>query len=120
MACFTVPLAEALVVTAVKHFTCRKTLKDAAAFKEKVSVLQKMLFGGSFLLAAEHVYHGEVIFYPPFLTAMENSEATAEMLHEMATVGVGMAVLTTAVWALGLGVSALVKRIGLRKQAGAV
>ena len=40
-----------------------------------------MLFGGSFLLAAEHVYHGEVVFYPPFLTAMENSEATAEMLH---------------------------------------
>ncbi len=44
---------------------------------------------------------GEVIFTPPFLTAMSNAEDTVEMLHEMSTVGVGMAVLVTCVWALG-------------------
>ena len=57
-----------------------------------------MLWGGAILLCLEHVWHGEVVFFPPFLTAMYSPADTAEMLHEMATVGVGMAVLVTAAW----------------------
>ena len=57
-----------------------------------------MLWGGVILLAFEHVWHGEVVAWPPFLTAMSDAGATAEMLHEMATVGVCMALLITAVW----------------------
>ena len=61
-------------------------------------------------MASEHIYHGEVVLYPPFLTAMRNPEDIPEMLHEMSTVGVGMAVLVTAVWAIAVGVSWALKK----------
>lgn len=70
-----------------------------------------MLWGGSALLAFEHLWHGEVVPWFPFLTAAANPEDPAIMLHEMATVGVMMAVLTTAVWGfMCLGAKAIIKR----------
>ena len=68
-----------------------------------------MMFGGSFLLAIEHVYHGEIIFTPPFLTAVKDGN-TADMLHEMATRGVTMAVLLVVVWVTMVSVSVLRER----------
>jgi hypothetical protein len=67
-------------------------------WKRKLSWLNGMLWGGSILLLLEHIRHGEVVLYPPFLTAMHSPADTAAMLREMATTGVGMAVLVTAVW----------------------
>jgi hypothetical protein len=64
-----------------------------------------MLLGGSVLLAFEHVWHGEIVPWFPFLTAMSDPEDTAEMLHEMATIGVSMAVLVTVVW-IGMCIAA--------------
>ena len=132
MACFTVPLAEAVVLTVAKKIVFRhnadSVIKEAdeavaaknhkiAVLKEKFGILEKMLYGGSFLLAVEHLYHGEITFVPPFLTAMKNPAEIPEMLHEMATVGVGMALLTTAVWAAGIGISALVKNLKKKSSA---
>ena len=57
-----------------------------------------MLWGGVVLLAFEHVWHGEVVPWFPFLTAMNDPADTSEMLHEMATIGVTMAVLITVTW----------------------
>ena len=54
--------------------------------------------GGCILLAFEHLWHGEIVPWFPFLTAMSSPEDTTEMLHEMATVGVTMAALITVVW----------------------
>ena len=111
MACFLVPLTEAVVVTAVRKLAFRHhadaTVSAAKegkleSFREKLRVLEKMLYGGSFLLAIEHIYHGEVVLYPPFLTAMRDPAEIPVMLHEMATVGVGMALLVTAVWGAGI------------------
>lgn len=131
MACFTVPLAEAVVLTAVKKIALKhnadSVINEAemaknqkiAALKEKLGILEKMLYGGSFLLAVEHLYHGEISFVPPFLTAMKNPSEIPEMLREMATVGVGMALLTTAVWAAGIGIAALVKNLK-EKSAGGI
>jgi hypothetical protein len=48
-------------------------------------------------LAFEHVWHGEVTPWFPFLTAVSNPADAAEMLHEMAS-AVSMAVLVTFVW----------------------
>ena len=120
MACFLVPLTEAVLTTAVKGIygkvIAKSTISEAEKtlklekFNDKVSVLQNMLYGGSFLLAIEHIYHGEVVFYPPFLTAMNDPADTVEMLNEMSTVGVSMAVLVTAVWGIGLFVSHLLKK----------
>ena len=59
-----------------------------------------MLWGGSGLLAFEHLWHGEITPFFPFLTAANDPADTAEMLHEMATSGSAMAILVTAVWAV--------------------
>ena len=66
--------------------------------------MRTLLWGGAVLLCFEHIWHGEVVPWFPFLTAAENPADTAVMLHEMATIGVTMAVIITAVWAGMLGV----------------
>ena len=118
MACFTIPAGEAIVTTIVKKTVEKKDNGAAKAegtvgipFSRKLKWLTNLLWGGAVLLAYEHVWHGEVKPFFPFLTAMENPEDKAEMLHEMGTVGVGMAVLITAVW-IGMCVAAdiIVKR----------
>jgi len=106
MACFLVPAAEAAITEVVKRVEESKETEhhheDADTAKvslsTKLSWLTKMLWGGAFLLMFEHVWHGEVVPWFPFLTAMGNAEDTAEMLHEMSTVGVTMAVIITIVW----------------------
>ena len=101
MACFIVPAAEAVVTTVITKVTEKKhSEKNEAAlqFTDKLRWLNKMLWGGSVLLAFEHVWHGEVQPFFPFLTAVSDPAETASMLHEMATVGVGMAGLVTAAW----------------------
>ncbi len=120
MACFLVGAAEAIVVTvaskAIKASESKKELavrskggeKAVDALREKQGIpwsrklmwLAYLLWGGAFLLAYEHVWHGEVVPWFPFLTAMNDPGDTAEMLHEMSTVGVTMAVIVTVVWAL--------------------
>ena len=97
MACFTVPAAEA-IVTKVAEKTLHAD-REENVFIKRLPWLTKMLTGGSVLLAFEHVWHGEVQPFFPFLTAMSSAEDAAEMLHEMGTVGVGMAVLVSACWA---------------------
>lgn len=130
MACFLVPLTEAVVISAAKAIStkvvAKKTVQTAdkklklESFIKKVNVLQNMLYGGSFLLAIEHIYHGEVSFIPPFLTAMKTPEEVPMMLHEMATVGVGMAVLVTAVWGIGVGIFSLVKKFSGKSLTGEI
>ena len=121
MACFTVPLAEAVIVTALRKTVLKKSAAVAARpsesvlMKESLGRLEKMLYGGSFLLAVEHLWHGEISFFPPFLTALNTPEEIFVMLRELASVGVGMALLVTGVWALAEGAAASVKRL-LRKR----
>lgn len=105
MACFIVTTAEAAIVTMAKKSSTKVESKSVKAEEthhvstsRKLKWLSNMLWGGSGLLAFEHVWHGEVTPYFPFLTAMNNAADTAEMFHEMATVGVTMAALITAVW----------------------
>ena len=109
MACFTVPLTTAVVTHTTKGMLPESAKKNP--FVAKLGWLGKMMFGGSFLLAIEHVYHGEIIFTPPFLTAVkEGPKATSDMLHEMATRGVAMAVLLGVVWVAMVGISTWLER----------
>lgn len=115
MACFIVPGIEAVVVTAAEEILRNKYKKEQLSVKidteshtlekstslpfyKKLQWLMALLWGGVVLLAFEHVWHGEVVPWFPFLTAAENKEDTLTMLHEMSTVGVTMALLVTAVW----------------------
>ena len=110
MACFLVPAAEAVIVTAVEKAVEKKELassgnteitmdkRSTIPFSRKLKWLRDMLLGGVVLLLFEHIWHGEVVPYFPFLTAMSDPADAAEMFHEMATAGVCMAVLVTVVW----------------------
>lgn len=119
MACFIVPTTEAIVTTiaakCVKKHEAAAPSADAAVipFSEKLGWLNKLLWGGSALLAFEHVWHGEVTPFFPFLTAAADAADRAEMLHEMATSGVAMALLVTAVWGC---MCAVVSQIQKRKK----
>lgn len=110
MACFIVPTAEAVAVTVAKKQIARKAKKGASPestqrslnLVRKLTWLTNLLWGGALLLAFEHLWHGEVAPYFPFLTALTDRTATQQMLFEMGTVGVGMALLVTVVWGVGL------------------
>ena len=114
MACFTVPLTTAVAVHTAKGMLPESAKKNP--FVARLGWLGKMMFGGSFLLAIEHVYHGEIIFTPPFLTAVKDGEV-AGMLHEMATRGVAMAVLLVAVWVGMVAVSTMLERSEAKRLA---
>ena len=115
MACFTVPLATAVAASAVKAALPASAKKNP--FVAKLGWLGKMMYGGSFLLAIEHIYHGEIIFSPPFLTAVKEGD-TAGMLHEMATRGVAMAVLLVVAWAVMVAVSEWMAHAASARTAG--
>lgn len=113
MACFLVPAAEAIVSTIATQVIKSKEKEEVVnlhnsegiveettkiSFSKKLGWLNKMLWGGSALLAFEHVWHGEVTPFFPFLTAVKDGEVM-EMLGEMSTAGVLMAVIVTVIWA---------------------
>lgn len=101
MACFLVPTTEAIVTTIVKKTVGDKAVKvnsEKHPFLSKLNWLNNMLWGGSALLAFEHVWHGEVTPFFPFLTAMQDAGEMTEMFHEMATSGVAMAAVVTLAW----------------------
>lgn len=126
MACFLVPTVEAIAATALAKVMeskevsrdVAKVQKDAESlevagkvpFSRKLKWLRNLLWGGSALLAFEHVWHGEISPVFPFLTAAGNPADAAEMLHEMATVGVTMALLITAVWGVMVVVSSSIEK----------
>ncbi|GHU03225.1 hypothetical protein FACS1894158_01130 [Betaproteobacteria bacterium] len=102
MACVIVPAIEAIAVSMI----LKRMKKSGAAtgsdgspsWIRKLEWLNKALWGGTFLLVIEHIWHGEITFMPPFLTAMQSPAETEVMLREMATVGVSMAAFITVVW----------------------
>ncbi len=118
MACFIVPAGEAVVTTVVQKIIEKREKKSGDAksgsakltWSRRLGWLNKMLWGGSILLAFEHVWHGEISFVPPFLTAMQTPDEIPVMLHEMATYGTAMAVAITVVW----GVMVLVAELKAR------
>ncbi|MBP3855902.1 MAG: hypothetical protein IK990_09870 [Ruminiclostridium sp.] len=125
MACFLVPAGEAIVTTIVtKVIESREKavlakLPDSEAetaashkpaISSKMKWLNNMLWGGSALLMFEHIWHGEVVPWFPFLTAAADPADTAEMLSEMSTVGVSMALAVTGVWAVMAAVSSVIEK----------
>ena len=117
MACFlvsaTVGIGTAVARHIVKHHEKKLELEGKTQLPEKfgsdvkwskkLGYLELTLFSGSFVLALEHILHGEVVPFPPFLTAaQEGSEAVQEMLTEMGTVGVAMLAILLVAWAVGV------------------
>ncbi|MGA1822574.1 MAG: hypothetical protein ACMUIG_08600 [Thermoplasmatota archaeon] len=115
MGCFLVPGGEAIITSILQ-----KALGKERSEKLKLKWLNIMLWGGVIVLAVEHVWHGEVVPWFPFLTAMENSADIAPILHEMALVGGAMSLVITSTWAVIVVVYHLMSRKNVEKeQAGA-
>ncbi|MBQ9608021.1 MAG: hypothetical protein IJV15_01090 [Lachnospiraceae bacterium] len=126
MACFIVPAVEAVITTMATKAVKSKEKEaeklevsidtsdihtvEKIPFSRKLGWLNNLLWGGSGLLAFEHVWHGEVVPWFPFLTAAGNPTDAAEMLHEMSTVGVGMACLVTMAWLGMVAVSYVIEK----------
>ena len=124
MACFLVSAAAAVGVTVAQKIAAKKENKKAEVtenenkeykfgcetkWSTRLKYLSTTLWTGSFLLAGEHILHGEVVPFPPFLTAAADPGDTAEMLREMGTVGVGMLALLVVAWGVGCFIWDLIK-----------
>lgn len=117
MACVIVPATEAIVTTIAtkiikkKEGSTKVSENGHISLSRKMGWLNNMLWGGSALLAFEHIWHGEIEPFFPFLTAANDPEALSAMLHEMATSGTAMAAVVTLAWgALVAAVSAIRRR----------
>ncbi len=84
MACFFVPMTLGII-----------TILTRNVFPKKMHIdwLNMILWGAVIMLAVEHVAHGEIIPYPPFLTA-----GLPEVIPEMMAVGVPMTIFSTSTW----------------------
>ena len=102
MACFVAPETAAIVLTVV-HKKIDPRLH--------INWLLALLWGGVAWLIPEHIYHGEVVMYPPFFT-----KGLPEMLPEILRVGVPMTIAAIAIWAVLLTAVATAKNRTLRPR----
>lgn len=116
MACFLVSATVGIGVSVARHIVKHHEKKlelegktqlpekfgSDIKWSQKLAYLELTLFSGSFLLAIEHILHGEVVPFPPFLTAASNPADLAEMLTEMGTVGVAMLAILLVAWGVGV------------------
>jgi len=110
MACFSAPLAAAVVTGVVRRAAAKSPEQPGTiSWATKLGWLEKLFFGGCALLAFEHIWHGEIIFQFPFLTGVRDGN-TAEVLREIATVGGAMTALIFAIWIGMLIVSGMIVR----------
>ena len=98
MSCFVVPLAQAVVTSAIRKSNEKNNRSNHSAFARHLPALEKMLWGGSVMLIVDHIINGEVTWRYPFFTALEEAGGLQVMLREMLTVGVPMSLVLTAVW----------------------
>ncbi len=113
MACFLAPMTLAIVMTIVQLLTRHSNLSH----KLKLSAFNAMLWGGVALLAAEHVFHGEITAFAPYLTAMSSPADTAVMMAEIASIGGAMTLAISGTWMGMLAVTTLMtKRVAVKDR----
>jgi hypothetical protein len=102
MACFLAPMAAGIITTVFRK-------KIPAALK--ISWLNIMLWGGVMMLTIEHIAHGEILLYPPFLTAMQNPAEIPVMLEEMAIVGGTMTIAIVLAWIILVAITTRIPQL---------
>ena len=101
MACFIVPLVQAVATTVYrKRHAAAIAAPDAPVLRHRLPDLEKMLWGGTLMLIVDHVINGELTWRFPFFTALGVEGGFGVMLREMLTVGVPMSLVLTAAWVL--------------------
>ena len=118
MACFLAPAGVAIVTTIVQKVVTNKeekptgerTAHTIGKWTQRLRWLNTMLWGGVVLLALEHLWHGEVVPWPPFLTAMQTPGEVGPMLHEILTYGLTMTAVILVAWGIMVGIAELRSR----------
>ena len=88
MACFIVPLTQAIATTVYRkrvESQKSKVERQDSFITRNLKTLELMLWGGSMMLLVDHLVNGELF---------------AWNLREVLTIGVPMSVVVTAVWAI--------------------
>ena len=94
MACFLLPLFVGILLLMLQRFA------GEASEKLRIWVLDAMLLGGAGFLALEHLWAGEIVPWPPFLTSMASEADLAAFLNETLFVGGALTATVTGAWAL--------------------
>jgi hypothetical protein len=102
MACFIAPMATGIITTVFRK-------KIPAALK--ISWLNIMLWGGVVMLIVDHIANGELVFYPPFITAMQNPAGITVMLQEVAVIGGLMTIAIVLVWIILVAITSRMPRV---------
>ena len=89
MACF-------LVAATVGVFTT--AFRNRIPENYHIGWLNIMIWASVLALLVEHIWQGEIVPWFPFLTAMSDPADTAEMLTEMAQIGIPMLLVVLAIW----------------------
>ncbi len=108
MACFTAPAAVALVTTLFR----KKIPKDY-----HIEWFNTLAWGGTAGLFLEHLASGEIVLYPPYLTAMATPAQTEVMLAEIVAIGVPMLLACLGLWAVMVSASWTLKKSAAKKPA---
>ncbi len=101
MACFLVPMAQAIATT-IYRSTHKDSIynENASVLKRNIPSLEKMLWGGTVMLIVDHIINGELTWRFPFFTAFTEVDGVSVFWKELLTVGVPMSLTLTAFWAL--------------------
>lgn len=107
MACFVVPLTQAIATTAIRRRAAKAAANNqvVSPWMSQLPRLEAMLWGGSAMLVLDHVVSGELMPIFPFFSALLQEGGQWTMLREMLTVGLPMSLLVTAIWAISVAVS---------------
>jgi len=106
MACFLVPMAEAVVTTIVRK---KSKGNNPSRLVKELPSLEKMLWGGTLVLITDHIVNGELTLSFPFFTALNQIDGGMLFLKELLYAGLPMALVLTLVW---LAATLLKVRIG--------
>lgn len=96
MACFIVPLTQAVATTIYR----KRSNHHSSSFAQSLPRLEAMLYGGSAMLIVDHILSGEIMPVFPFFSALTVAGGGWTMLREMLTVGLPMSLIVTAIWAV--------------------
>jgi len=107
MACFIIPLTQAIATTALRRHAAKSASVNTVQnpFHAHLPRLEAMLYGGSAMLIVDHILSGELMPVFPFFSALATEGGLTTMLREMLLVGIPMSLLVTALWAISVLVS---------------
>jgi len=102
MACFIIPLTQAIATTALRRRAAKSATVNTVQnpFLTHLPRLEAMLYGGSAMLIVDHTLSGELMPVFPFFSALATEGGLTTILREMLLVGVPMSLLVTALWAI--------------------